>query len=117
MARYGQALTDRVVAKRLPPESAAVEKVSREVGISVGTLERWRADALSGPTGERSWTGPVPIQWTPRGEERYPRAAGSVAGDEPESGRRWITRRGSRHGSSRAGRRQGAMPALFECRR
>ena len=45
------------MAKRLPPESAAVEKVSREVGISVGTLERWRADAaLSRPTGERSWT-------------------------------------------------------------
>jgi len=32
--------------------------------------------------------GPEPFQWTPRGGERYPRTAGSVAGDEPESGRR-----------------------------
>ncbi len=56
MARYGQALKDRVVAKLLPPESSAIEWVSRDVGISVATLERWRAEALSRPTGERSWT-------------------------------------------------------------
>ena len=42
MARYGQAFRDRIVARLLPPESAAIDVVSREVGVSVGTLERWR---------------------------------------------------------------------------
>jgi hypothetical protein len=40
----------------LPPESSAVADVAREVGISVTTLERWRADAVSGPARERVWT-------------------------------------------------------------
>ena len=36
---------------------------------------------------------PVPVQWTPRShDERYPRTAGSVACDEPGTGRRWVTR-------------------------
>ena len=43
MARYGQAFKDRAVARLLPPESAALEVVAREVGIGAGTLERWRA--------------------------------------------------------------------------
>jgi hypothetical protein len=30
--------------------------VSQELGISVSTLERWRADALSRPARERAWT-------------------------------------------------------------
>jgi transposase-like protein len=42
VARYGQAFKDKTVARLLPPESAALEVVSREVGIGVGTLERWR---------------------------------------------------------------------------
>jgi hypothetical protein len=29
----------------LPPESAAITAVSQEIGVSVATLERWRADA------------------------------------------------------------------------
>ena len=45
MARYGQAFKDRAVARLLPPESSPVETVSREMGVSVATLERWRADA------------------------------------------------------------------------
>jgi transposase len=49
MARYGQAFRDRIVARLLPPESAAIDLVSREVGVSVGTLERWRAQALAAP--------------------------------------------------------------------
>ena len=53
MARYGQAYKDRIVARLLPPESSAVEQVSREVGISVATLERWRADALANGSGAR----------------------------------------------------------------
>jgi transposase len=41
------------VARLLPPESSAVEVVSREVGVSVATLERWRADALANGAGDR----------------------------------------------------------------
>ncbi len=41
-----QAFRDRIVARLLPPESAAIEVVSREVGVSVGTLERLGAQAL-----------------------------------------------------------------------
>lgn len=61
MARYGQAYKDRVVARLLPPESAAVDAVSREVGVSVATLERWRAQALAGATGGRPGGGQ---RWT-----------------------------------------------------
>ena len=56
MARYGQGFKDRAVARLLPPESAAVAVVSGEIGVSVATLERWRADALSLPDGKRIWT-------------------------------------------------------------
>ena len=54
MARYGRAMKERVVARLLPPESAAIETVAREVGVSVSTLERWRADALSMNDAEQS---------------------------------------------------------------
>jgi transposase len=40
----------------LPPESSAVELVAREVGVGVGTLERWREDAQSRPARGRAWT-------------------------------------------------------------
>jgi len=56
MARYGQAFKDRVVAKLLPPESADISRVSREIGVGVNTLERWRAEALSMPEKTRTWT-------------------------------------------------------------
>ena len=56
MARYGQVMKDRVVAKLLPPESATLEAVAREAGISVATLERWRGEALARPARERAWT-------------------------------------------------------------
>ena len=49
-------MKQRVVARLLPPESAALEDVAREVGVGSGTLERWRADALSRPARERTWT-------------------------------------------------------------
>ena len=52
MARYGKKFKDRAVARLLPPESAAIETVSQEQGVSVATLERWRADALSMPARE-----------------------------------------------------------------
>ena len=49
MARNGQAFKNKAVARLLPPESAALELVAREVGIGAGTLERWREDAQSRP--------------------------------------------------------------------
>ena len=56
MARYGQAFKDRAVARLLPPQSAAVELVAREVGIGTKTLERWREEVQSRPARGRSWT-------------------------------------------------------------
>lgn len=56
VARYGKQFKDRVVARLLPPESAAPEIVAREVGVTVQTLERWRSDALLQPARERTWT-------------------------------------------------------------
>ena len=56
MARYRQTMKDRAVAKLLAPESATLEAVAREVGISVTTPERWRGEALSRPARERAWT-------------------------------------------------------------
>jgi len=56
VARYGQTFKDRAVARLLPPESAAVELVAREVGVATGTLQRWREDVQSRPTLGRAWT-------------------------------------------------------------
>ena len=44
------------MARLLPPESAAVKAVAREIGVGVATLERWRSHALSRPARERAWT-------------------------------------------------------------
>ena len=62
MARYGKVFKDRAVARLHPPESAPVQTVSQELGVSVATLERWRADALSTPTRERVWTAAARLQ-------------------------------------------------------
>ena len=56
MARYGQKFKDTAVARLLPPESAAIDVVAREVGIGTDTLERWREDARSRPARGRAWT-------------------------------------------------------------
>lgn len=56
MARYGQTFKDRAVARLLPPESAAIDVVAREIGIAAGTLERWREEARSRPARGRAWT-------------------------------------------------------------
>jgi len=56
LARYGQAFKDRAVARLLPPESAALEVVAREVGVSEVTLGRWHTQALSKPARGRAWT-------------------------------------------------------------
>jgi len=56
MARYGQAFKDRAVARLLPPESATVEVVAREIGVATGTLQRWREDAQTRPARGRAWS-------------------------------------------------------------
>jgi len=38
LARYGKQFKERVLARLLPPESAAPEIVSRELGVTVQTL-------------------------------------------------------------------------------
>jgi transposase len=60
MARYGQKFKDAVVARLLPPESSSLEAVSQKVGISIATLERWRAAALAGGDGSGN-----PRPWSP----------------------------------------------------
>jgi len=62
VSRYGKEFKDRAVARLLPPESAAITAVSQELGVSVATLERWRADALSMPARERVWTAAARLQ-------------------------------------------------------
>ncbi len=44
------------MARLLPPESAALDDVAHEIGVSASTLERWRSDALSRPASQRIWT-------------------------------------------------------------
>ena len=56
MARHGEAFRNRTVARLLPPESANVGAVAKEIGVSVQTLERWREEAQSRPARGRAWT-------------------------------------------------------------
>ena len=56
MARYGQGFKDKAIARLVPPESAPLEVVARDVGIAAGTLERWRKEAPSRPGHGRGWT-------------------------------------------------------------
>ena len=56
MARYGQAFKNKVIAKLLPPNTASLVEISREVGVSTDTLERWRAESLTTPARERAWS-------------------------------------------------------------
>lgn len=44
------------MARLLPPESATLDAVVREVGVSADTLERWHTDALAQPAQQRSWS-------------------------------------------------------------
>ncbi len=62
MARFGQSFKDRAVARLLPPESATLELVSKEVGITVDTLERWSESLHSMPARGRAWTAPTKLQ-------------------------------------------------------
>ncbi len=59
MARYGHEFKERVVARLLPPESSPVVEVSNKIGISIATLERWRAEILAKASDDQ------PRRWTP----------------------------------------------------
>lgn len=61
MARYSTAFKAKAVARLLPPESATLEDVSRELGVRADTLSRWRAEALS-DSQDRLWTGPARLE-------------------------------------------------------
>ena len=56
MARYGRAFKDKVLRRLLPPQSADVPALAKEVGVSPPTLERWQAELLSGRLGHRCWS-------------------------------------------------------------
>ena len=61
MARYSSAFKAKAVARLLPPESAPLDVVSREIGVRADTLSRWRAEALS-DSQDRLWTGPARLE-------------------------------------------------------
>jgi len=54
------------VARLLLPESAAIDVVSRNAGISLATLERWRAEVLAngsgGSAGSQWWKAAARLQ-------------------------------------------------------
>jgi transposase len=62
VARYGQSFKDKAVARLLPPESATLELVSKEMGIAEGTLQRWRESVQSMPARGRAWTASARLQ-------------------------------------------------------
>ena len=101
MARYGQAFRDRAVARLLPPESATLDEVAREFGVGVGTLERWRSDALAGPR-DRAWTAASRFE-----------AVLTTAGMDEASKIAWCRGKGL-YGQELAGWRQSATQALAQ---
>jgi transposase len=62
VARYGQSFKDRAVARLLPPESATLELVSKEVGIAVDTLQRCCFGFHTRPARGGAWTAPARLQ-------------------------------------------------------
>ena len=56
MARYGEAFRNRAVARLLPPESARVGELAKEIGVTMQTLERWREEAQTRPARGRAWS-------------------------------------------------------------
>jgi len=56
MARYGKAFRERAVSRLLPPESATIDVVAIDTGVSSDTLERWRNEVLAEPARQTTWT-------------------------------------------------------------
>ncbi len=55
MARYGQTFKDRALARLLPPESAAIDLIAREVGIGAGRLEAVVTTAAMNEADKSAW--------------------------------------------------------------
>jgi transposase len=62
VGRHGQEFKDQALSRLLPPESAAIEEVSNEMGVSVGTLKRWLELAQSKPALARAWSAGARLQ-------------------------------------------------------
>ena len=90
------------MARLLPPESAVLEDVAREIGVGAGTLERWRSEALSRPARERAWTAAA----------RFDAVLTTAAMDE--AGRSAWCRASGVYPKELAGWRQAASQALAE---
>lgn len=56
MSRYGKAFRERAVSWLLPPESATIDVVANDTGVSSDTLERWRNEVLAEPARQTTWT-------------------------------------------------------------
>lgn len=56
MARHARAFKERVVARLLAPEVLPVSEASRQYGVSVATLERWRSAAVGGAATAETWS-------------------------------------------------------------
>ena len=128
MARYGGAFRNRAVARLLPPESAKVGEVSREIGVSVQTLERWREDAQSRParlevvittaamdeSGKSAWCrehGVYPAEL----DQWCASATAALAGPEPARKPPGKTRSGSRNSNASYCARTGCWPKRPPC--
>ena len=90
------------MARLLPPESADMDTVARELGVSVSTLERWRAEALSQPEGQRIWTAAARLE-----------AVIATAAMDEEAKSAWCREKGL-YPSELEKWRQGATAALAE---
>ena len=129
MARYGKEFKERAVARLLPPESATLDELARELGVGVATLERWRSAALAEPRGERAWSAAARLDavvttaamdeasrnaWC-RAHGVYAqelaawRAAATAALAEPEDARASPQQTGARQGSCRLGHAANAV--------
>jgi transposase len=62
VGRHGQEFKDQALAKLLPPESASIDAVSEDMGISVGTLRRWLDLAQTKPARGRVWSASARLQ-------------------------------------------------------
>lgn len=92
------------MARLLPPESALMDTVARELGVSVSTLERWRAEALSQTDGKRKriWTAVARLE-----------AVIATAAMDAEAKSAWCREKGL-YPSELETWRQGATAALAE---
>ena len=45
MARYNEEFKYSIVMKMMPPESQSVSKIAKEIGLSEGTLHKWKKQA------------------------------------------------------------------------